>query len=195
MPKGVIMSQESKSLAADLPTTKIGGRKVNPETGLTNQQEAFCQAVISTDTASAAYRIAYPSSRKWKDETVWSKSSTLMANGKVKERLAQLRSSVTEKACKKLAISKEWVLEQLVENVEMAKSATPVLDAEGNPTGEYKTNLAAGNKALELIGKELGMFVERREVRTGALDDIPYDEKVAALNALREAIRKAKTPV
>jgi hypothetical protein len=177
------MSQ-SKDLAADLP--KKGGRKV-----LTAKQEAFCQAYIETGIASEAYRRTYSASRM-KDKQVWEESSKLMSIPMVAQRVAELRSVVTDKACKKLAISKEWVLEQLVENVEMAKAATPVLDAEGNPAGEYKQNLAAGNKALELIGKELGMFVERREVRTGSLDDIPYEEKVASLTAVREAIRRAK---
>ena len=81
-------------------------------------------------------------------------------------------------------------LDQLVENVKMAKQAEPVLDHEGKPTGEYRQNLPAANKALELLGKELGMFVDRKEVRTGDLDDVPHEEKKAALEAIREEIRR-----
>ena len=50
---------------------------------------------------------------------------------------------------------------ELVENVKMAKRAVPVFDREGEPTGEYEQQLAAANRALELIGKELGMFVDQ----------------------------------
>jgi hypothetical protein len=45
-------------------------------------------------------------------------------------------------------ISREWVLEQLVDNLKLAKD-----------TGQ----LAPANRAAELLGKELGMFVDRSE--------------------------------
>ena len=39
----------------------------------------------------------------------------------------------------------------------------PVLDAKGKETGIYAYNGQVANRALELIGKELGMFVDRSE--------------------------------
>ena len=33
----------------------------------------------------------------------------------------------------------------------------------GEPTGEYVYNGTVANKSLELLGKELGMFIERSE--------------------------------
>lgn len=42
--------------------------------------------------------------------------------------------------------------------------AEAVLDAEGKPTGEYKYNGSVANRALELLGKERGMFIDRKEV-------------------------------
>ena len=38
-------------------------------------------------------------------------------------------------------------------------------DAQGNPTGVYRYDGATANRALELLGKELGMFIDRKEVR------------------------------
>ena len=38
-----------------------------------------------------------------------------------------------------------------------------VLDSEGRETGEWKYEGNVANKGLELIGKELGMFVEKTE--------------------------------
>ena len=61
--------------------------------------------------------------------------------------------------------------------------AAPVLDRDGEPTGEYQYQGQAANRALELLGKELGMFVERKQV------DIPgqlaqlSDAQIAALFA------------
>lgn len=97
-----------------------------------------------------------------------------------------------ERAIEKAAVDKAWVLQQLIEIVSMAKQAEPVRDAEGNPIGEYKQNLAAANKSLELLGKELGMFVDRSEVRTGKLDDVPMAE-LEAVDAAIDAIRRART--
>ena len=37
----------------------------------------------------------------------------------------------------------------------------PVLDRQGKPTGEYTFQGNLANKALELLGKELGMFGKR----------------------------------
>src|SRR5262249_21855185 len=52
--------------------------------------------------------------------------------------------------------------------VERAMQAEPVRrksgDAEEEVPGEYVYNGAVANKALELLGKELGMFIDRREV-------------------------------
>jgi len=39
--------------------------------------------------------------------------------------------------------------------------AVPVLDKQGEPTGEYTYQGAVANRALELIGKHLGMFIDR----------------------------------
>ncbi len=35
---------------------------------------------------------------------------------------------------------------------------------DGKPIGEYSYNGAVANRALELLGKELGMFIVRKEV-------------------------------
>lgn len=137
---------------------------------ITPKQEAFCLAYIETGNASEAYRRSY-SAENMKDATVQRKAFELLKDGKITAAIQGLREKATAKAVKRLEISKEWVLEQLVENVKMAKQAEPVCDNDGNPIGEYKQNLAAGNKALELIGKELGMFVDRKEIRTGALEE------------------------
>lgn len=44
-----------------------------------------------------------------------------------------------------------------------AKAAVPILDNRGKPTGKFTVNWAASNRALELLGKEIGMFKEAKE--------------------------------
>jgi hypothetical protein len=65
---------------------------------LTEKQERFAAEVAKGVSYSAAYRIAYPASLKYPDKTVWSKGSTMAANGMVKERIATLRAPALEAA-------------------------------------------------------------------------------------------------
>lgn len=62
-------------------------------------------------------------------------------------------------------LNEQWILDRLKENVHRAMQAEPVRDREGNPTGEYLYAGNVANKALELIGKHRGMFVDRSEVK------------------------------
>jgi hypothetical protein len=43
-------------------------------------------------------------------------------------------------------------------------SAVAVLDRDGKPTGEYRYDGNVANRALELLGKQQGMFIDRHEV-------------------------------
>ena len=52
-------------------------------------------------------------------------------------------------------LTREWVIERLIENVNRAMEINDRTVANG----------AVANRALELLGKELGMFVERAENR------------------------------
>jgi hypothetical protein len=59
-------------------------------------------------------------------------------------------------------VTRAWVLERLVENVKRAMQIEEV-KLRGVPTGEYRYEGSVANRALELIGKELGLFVDRSE--------------------------------
>ena len=74
----------------------------------------------------------------------------------------KLHAVSTVKACEALAIDKEWVLNELIDTVFKAKRGQPVRNKEGEIVG-YRPNLAAATAALALLGKELGMFRERKE--------------------------------
>lgn len=89
---------------------------------------------------------------------------------------------------KAFALTREDFLHKMYAIYEMGTAAIPVLDNKGNPTGEYRTNLAAAKAALTTLGQEVhGIFVDKKEVKTGSLDvfsDEEIDQKVAE-NAMR----------
>ena len=72
-----------------------------------------------------------------------------------------INAQATAKAIEKTALTKEWVIERLIENANRAMQNVPVLDRDGRPTGVYRYEGQVANKALELLGKEIGMFVDR----------------------------------
>jgi hypothetical protein len=166
--------------------------------------EHFAQLVSNGESPTAAYVLA-----GYSENGAAASTNRLLKNANVCERIAYLRSlkekkheAAIERAMDNVGISKEWVLSQLVENVMMAKAAEPVKDSEGNNVGEYKQNLPAANKALELIGTELGMFITKIE-KGGVgeferLSDAELEKRIAdnerAIKAANDAIRTAATP-
>lgn len=94
----------------------------------------------------------------------------------------QMAVKATEKAVEKLALTREWVLGRLVENAERAMQARAVTGPDGEPTGEYRYEGNVANRALELLGKELGMFIDRKEVGgPGDFDRLEDDALLAEL--------------
>ena len=57
-------------------------------------------------------------------------------------------------------ITQEWVLRNLRDNFLKAIQAVPVTTKDGEPTGAYTYYPAAANRALELLGKHIGMWPE-----------------------------------
>ncbi len=62
------------------------------------------------------------------------------------------------------AITQDWVLETIYETAERCKQAVPVLDSEGEETGEWKFEAANVLRAAELAGKHLQMWTEKRVI-------------------------------
>lgn len=62
------------------------------------KQETYCQLRAEGKSQRQAYLEAFPSSRRWKPETVDSKACVLEKNGKVLERLRELKTENEQKA-------------------------------------------------------------------------------------------------
>lgn len=64
---------------------------------LTIKQEKFCNYYLETGNASEAYRRVY-NCKKWKEKSIWEKSSTLLNNVKVQSRIEQLREELQRRS-------------------------------------------------------------------------------------------------
>lgn len=126
------------------------------------QHELFAHEIVKGASQRDAYRTAGYKVKS--DAAADACASRLLSNARIKGRIEELKTQVETRTVEKLAVTRAWVIAKLVENVERAMTNEPVKDAQGTPTGEYKYNGNVANRALELLGKEQGMFVDRKEV-------------------------------
>jgi phage terminase small subunit len=126
------------------------------------RHEHFATLIASGLDPTNAY-IAVGYSRK----SAHASANRLQRNATVAARLTELKVAVAERTIEKAAVDRAWVISRLMSNVERCRQAEPVLDRQGNPTGHYRFDSTGANKALELLGRHLSMFVDRTE-HTGA---------------------------
>jgi hypothetical protein len=91
----------------------------------------------------------------------------LLRKPDVAARAEELKAAVSERQVEKMAVDRAWVMAKLTENVQRAMQVEPVRDREGNPTGHSIYRGGVANRALDLLGKELGMFQPKPEKDQG----------------------------
>ena len=115
---------------------------------LTQKQEKFVQELIKGKSQREAYKIAYPTSKKWKDNVVDVKASELLKNGKVKVRYDELHGKVLKRAEEKAIITAEEVIKGIasiakddIGNYLEYKTVKTLVgyDDEGEPVLGYRT--------------------------------------------------------
>lgn len=135
---------------------------------LKNQRhERFAQLVASGSSLSAAYRDA-----GYTKKNAGSQAHRLSKNANVAERIAEIKAEIAKQQIAHAVVTRTWVKERLKENAIVAAAK-----------GEY----SASNRALELLGKEIGMFVEPAGDRIRELAEMS-DEQIDQL--AREAERE-----
>lgn len=154
------------------------------------KHEKFVQNLVKGLTNGEAYlKAGYDA----KNADVASAAATrLLKDVRITARLAELTQRVADSAAEKISISKSWVLNKLVENVERSMQVRPVkkkVDGEEVDSGEFRYDGSVANKALELLGKELGMFIDRKEIKNvDEFDDMTVEELRELVSQEAEAI-------
>lgn len=117
--------------------------------GLNDKQEKFCREfVVNFNATEAAINAGY--SKK----TATVQGSQLLTILKVQEFIKSLQTFQAEE----LEISAKYITENIKNIGERCMQAQPVLDKDGNETGEYEFDANAALKAQELLAKRIGYF-------------------------------------
>ena len=138
-----------------------------------NKHERFAQALFKGKSAADAYTEAGFKPNRANASVLKHKQNIVTRLAEIVLEDQHIHEAATEKAVTELAISKTWVLGMLRENtlIAMGKqkiTVTKAIEGEAVDIEVTALNANAANKALELIGKEIGMFKERLDI-TGTL--------------------------
>jgi len=89
---------------------------------------------------------------------IQNRASGLSKKPLVMGRMLELRAERTDLAAKAVDVDREWVMTELHDNLNIAKTERPILDRKGNPTGKTQIDIPSANAVLKLMGTEVGMF-------------------------------------
>lgn len=125
----------------------------NESQPLTARQQAFVEHfVVLRNGTKAAIEAGYAPG------SAHVEASRLLRNAKVRAAV----DALSKERAIELGIDHTFVLERLKTVVERCLQVEEVVMF-GEPTGEFKFNAKDANKALELLGKQLGMFKDQVE--------------------------------
>ena len=126
-----------------------------------SRHEAFAHGLAGGKSIEAAFREAGYSPNSGNASRLNANESIIVRVGELKALIQNMRNLSTHRA----VLTAGWVTEQLI---------GVVLDARS----QEKPDSAGANKALHLLGLELGMFVEREETgKPGDFDGLSIDGK------------------
>ncbi|MCW3466515.1 terminase small subunit [Chitinophaga nivalis] len=129
---------------------------------INEKQRRFCEEyLIDLNATKAAIRAGYS------EKTAAQIGCENLIKPDIIDYLNIRRSEISEKT----EISQEWVMKRLKDISDRCMTVEPVMEFDNNTksmkeTGEYKFDSSGANKATELIGKHLGMFITRIDATT-----------------------------
>jgi phage terminase small subunit len=115
---------------------------------LTPKQQRFAdEYLVDLNACQAAIRAGYsPRSAR-------SQGYRLLTNDDIQELIQKGAAART----KRVEIDADWVLKEQVRVYRKCMTDVPVLDKDGNPTGEYRFEHNGANRALENLGKHINV--------------------------------------
>lgn len=134
---------------------------------LTAKQESFAQQVAAGAILSDAYRASY-NAENMADKTVWSEACRLAQHPKVSTRIRAIQADIEADHRTRAARREEYVLKRLQEEAEQAET-------DGSRV-----------RALELLGKTVGLFTDKVEIeqdsdKTAAELEQELERRIAGL--------------
>ena len=147
----------------------VKGKSTSDGVGkLTDKQKQFVEEyLVDLNATQAAIRAGYS------EQTGYSIGQRLLKKVEVQEAIQQAQNKRSERT----QITQDEVIRRLIENVDisMGKKATVITipsksengEVMGNDVAQFVYEPSAANKALELLGKHLGIFKDGVDITSG----------------------------
>lgn len=128
------------------------------ENKLTVKQERFCVEYVANggNATEAARQAGYDTTEGTYRYIGWEN----LTKPNIVKRIHEIRKELNLSGI----VTAEWVLSKLKDVAERSLQAQAVLNDDGEPIGEFKYDSSGANRSLELLGKSLGVFVDRTEL-------------------------------
>lgn len=121
---------------------------------LTDKQELFCREyLVDLNATQAAIRAGYS------ENCAAEQGYENLRKPQIADRIAVLKAERYDRT----ELSADYVLEGLQEVFNRCMQKEAVTDNDGNII-EFRFEHSGANKSLELLGKHLGLFVDRKEI-------------------------------
>ena len=147
----------------------VKGKSTSDGVGkLTDKQKRFVEEyLVDLNATQSAIRAGYS------EQTAYSIGQRLLKKVEVQEAIQQAQNKRSERT----QITQDEVIRRLIENVDisMGKKATVITipsksengEVVGNDVAQFVYEPSAANKALELLGKHLGIFKDGVDITSG----------------------------
>lgn len=147
----------------------VKGKSTSDGVGkLTDKQKRFVEEyLVDLNATQTAIRAGYS------EQTAYSIGQRLLKKVEVQEAIQQAQNKRSERT----QITQDEVIRRLIENVDisMGKKATVITipsksengEVVGNDVAQFVYEPSAANKALELLGKHLGIFKDGVDITSG----------------------------
>ena len=129
---------------------------------MTEKQKRFCDEYLIDLNATRAYKAAYPNVKK--DETAKAAASRLLTFVNVADYIQKRQQDQQERT----EVTQDIVIQELC-NIAFAEASDG-----NNSVLKYKNKL----KALELLGRHMGMFSDKLNISTQQQDDMAKMDEI-----------------
>lgn len=133
---------------------------------INTENENFCQFIAETGVANRSYYYSRYPDGDWDTQTKtqrekWGKyAGKLLKDINIKNRIAEIKQRERAILTQDFEVNKEWIINRLKQVAETCMQ--PVPDSKGTE----KIDASGANKALELLGKTIGLYIDKNESKT-----------------------------
>ena len=166
---------------AESPVLPVVKRRRTPGS-LSGKQEAYAQSYARQGNCVKAYMDAgyLGSADGIPPKSLANRAYAIIRNPSVKQRIAQIREESENRRADRAELTRDWIVTELQEVHARSKAAG------GND--------AVGVRALELLGKHLGMFSETVTIDLGQLREYTESEALEARRLAALRLEDSNTP-